>query len=100
MQGRFRFPHVDYFEAGNGYSGSCEELRYKLFNQKETLLVKVWVGPYCLEKSRVLVSREFPITEEGIEGMASWLEEQYRFRFQLMQAPEEPDPSDPEPQEK
>jgi hypothetical protein len=37
------------------------------------MATEVWPGPLCYEQSTVSHSAQFPISEEGIEQLRSWL---------------------------
>jgi len=73
----FDIPNLLYFQSGNIYSGSLEDFGYKLLPEGENLRVCVWKGPFCMEKSEILASREFPLTAKGREETISWLRAEY-----------------------
>lgn len=74
----FDLPRLDYFEAGNGYSGNWEGFNYRIFNEKENLRAIVWYGPNCSDKSEVAAEQSFSIDQEGLERIHQWLEEQQK----------------------
>ena len=36
---------------------------------------KIWIGPYCLEKTdpALVAEKAFPVTEEGRQAMIDWI---------------------------
>ena len=69
-------PLLHYFEAGNIFSGSDKEKRYKVFPDKESgMTCKIWIGPYCLEKTdpALVAEKAFPVTEDGRQAMIDWI---------------------------
>lgn len=72
----FDIPKILYFESKNIYSGSHGAFNYKIFPEGQILRVHIWYGVYCMDKSEVLATREFPMTAEGRSEMIDWLSEQ------------------------
>lgn len=70
----FFLPVLSHFRNGNAWTGSGGRLRYKLAPEEEQIAAQVWEGPLCLELSRVEESRAFPMTEEGMDELRSWLD--------------------------
>lgn len=69
-------PLLHYFEAGNIFSGSDKEKRYKVFPDKEGgMTCKIWIGPYCLEKTdpALVAEKAFSVTEDGRQAMIDWI---------------------------
>lgn len=63
----------EYFQFGNITSGSDGNFNFKVFPSKEDMTVKIWYGPYCLDKSQLHCQETFPLTEEGYEQMCRWV---------------------------
>ena len=80
-------PTLHWFAMTNTFSGSCGEFRFMakpnviMATAKEvdfeasSITVELWHGLYCYEKSEMEGSREFPMSDEGLQQMKSWLEE-------------------------
>ena len=67
-------PPLLFFQSKNPFSGSQKNLRF-LIKPEENLIVYIWKGPYCFEKSEILETKEFPLESKGREAMLAWLEE-------------------------
>lgn len=79
-------PTLHTFAMDNLFTGSCGALRFRLKPQvvkasakevdfeNSTIDAEYWHGPYCYEKSEVEGRETFPLTEEGIASMKTWLE--------------------------
>lgn len=80
-------PTLHTFAMNNIFTGSCGLFRFRIapsvvmLNQKEvdmeasSMLVELWRGPLCYEKSQVEESRTFPMSEAGRLEMKTWLED-------------------------
>ena len=81
-------PTLHTFAMGNVFTGSFGLLRFKLTPQvvkeeggrevdmaKSAIRAELWHGLYCYEKSEIEADRTFPMSEEGREGLRTWLEE-------------------------
>jgi hypothetical protein len=80
-------PTLHWFAMGNLFTGSSGMLRFRakpnvvMATAKEvdfeasSITVELWHGLYCYEKSEMEGSREFPMSDEGLQQMKSWLEE-------------------------
>ena len=79
-------PTLHWFAMTNLFTGSCGEFRFRakpnviMATSKEvdfdqsTITAEFWHGLYCYEKSVMEGSETFPMTEEGMQQMKSWLE--------------------------
>ena len=74
----FDIPKILYFESNNIYSGSLGKFNYKIFPDGEVLRAHIWHGIYCMEKSEVLDTQEFPMTAEGRTQLIDWLTQKHR----------------------
>ena len=82
-------PTLHTFAMDNLFTGSCGALRFRIVpsvvkmegNNKEvdfeksSILVELWHGPFCYEKSEMEQKQTFPMTEEGRLALKAWLEE-------------------------
>ena len=80
-------PTVHWFAMNNLFTGSCGMLRFRakpnvvMATAKEvdfeesTIIVELWHGLYCYEKSEMEGKREFPMSEDGLVQMRQWLTE-------------------------
>lgn len=68
-------PVLHFFENGNSFTGSFGPLRFFLKPEKDTIQAQIWHGIYCMEKSEIEQTREFPLTVEGREALQAWLED-------------------------
>ena len=77
-------PTLHTFAMNNVFTGSIGNLRYKItpsvsMHGKEvdfgnsSMSVQIWYGLFCFEKSEVVDSETFPLTEEGRQAMIAWL---------------------------
>lgn len=75
MENEIFIPTMRSFKNGNTFSGSCGLLRFYFYPdpEKSTILVKIWHGLFCIEKSEVEECKEFDMTEEGIEEIRKYL---------------------------
>lgn len=67
------FPVLSHFQNGNAWTGSSGRLRYRLVPEGEIIAAEAWEGPFCRELSAVEERREFPLSEEGLEELRSWV---------------------------
>ncbi|MDD2956211.1 MAG: hypothetical protein PHD67_07840 [Oscillospiraceae bacterium] len=85
----FDIPRLDYFQFWNEFTGSWQGFNYRLMPEKgeePCLKASVWQGLWCSSKSEMAAEQAFPLTEEGLEQMIAWLEEQ---RKKMEEWPEE-----------
>ncbi len=66
-------PLLLWFQCGNPFSESDGSFRYSISPQKNDeeenfLLLEIWRGKLCREKSEILYSEEFPMSDEGIKS--------------------------------
>jgi hypothetical protein len=81
-------PTLHTFAMGNTFTGSWENLRFKIVpnvvkltpkevNMAESsITAKFWHGIFCYEKSTIEGEQTFPMSEEGRAAMKQWLEQQ------------------------
>lgn len=69
----FFLPVLSHFQNGNAWTASGGRLRYRLVPGEETIAAEVWEGPFCYELSQVEEQRDFPLSEEGLEELRTWI---------------------------
>ena len=85
---------LNYYWYGVTYYGSYKNMRFMIkrepsanlfYNSEERnntdakIVGKVWPEPFCLEKTKpeLVITEENPFTEEGIEELRQWINNQY-----------------------
>ena len=78
------FPVLSHFQNNNGWLSSDGRLRYRITPTLEPcaegedpdgiLTVEVWEGPWAYEFSTVEESKDFPLTDEGLQDILKWLD--------------------------
>lgn len=78
-------PTLHTFAMKNTFTGSSGMLRYRVVPQvvmltdkevdfeQSTIFAEYWHGLLCYEKSQMEGSESFPMSQEGLESMRSWL---------------------------
>lgn len=72
-------PVLSHFQNENPWSASAGRLRYRVLpTVAETeadsfLTAEVWEGPWSYEFSTVEETKRFPLSEEGLAALPSWL---------------------------
>lgn len=74
---------LPFFTEGNTFTGERtgeqgEFLRYlvKPDQESNTLAAFVWHSDVCFEQAKEKVEQSFPMSEEGLEKVQRWLQEQ------------------------
>lgn len=79
--GHIELPTLLFWENGNSWYGSLGGTRFFVEPEvsggagERRLAVRVWRGPLEMARSETFATAVFPVTEEGLEQAASWLEE-------------------------
>lgn len=73
MEHEIFLPTLSSMEYGNVWTGSRKNARWRIEPKEGVMTAEVWPGPLCYECSTVTHMAEFPISEEGIEQLRSWL---------------------------
>ena len=73
---QFDLPGIYYVQAGNTYTGSKGKLRF-LIDVDDQIHVACWRTPLCFELSEMEATAEFPLTQEGYDGLIAWLDREY-----------------------
>ena len=86
MEEKIFLPVLHWFDAGNDFTGSYGDFRFKVtpnvvkLTSKEvdfansSLKAEFWHGQFCYELSQIEESSEFPMSEEGREALRAWLD--------------------------
>ena len=77
-------PEISYFKSGNIYIGSINKaprinettFNYKITPKDDIIEVEIWFGMYCIGLSSVEIKRDFPLSEDGINQMIAWINEE------------------------
>jgi len=75
-------PTLLFWENGNSWYGSLGLARFFIKpetpegTEEKQLTVRLWRGPLAMDRSEILASAVFPVSEEGLEQTAAWLEAQ------------------------
>ena len=78
-------PTLLFWENGNSWYGSCGQARFFVRPVREKgeegqeappprLEAELWRGPLTRELSELLERAAFPLSEEGLEELAAWLD--------------------------
>lgn len=74
-------PVLSHFENQNSWSASAGRLRYRIVptlaaaSEESILTAEVWEGPWAYEFAQVEETRSFPLSQEGLTLLPSWLEQ-------------------------
>ena len=74
-------PTLLFWENGNSWYGSLGNARFFLKpeapeGQDSRLSAQLWRGPLAMDRSEIIATAAFPVSEEGLAQAAAWLEEQ------------------------
>lgn len=81
MEGMF-LPVLSHFQNENIWIASDGKLRYQVTpttetgedgTEKQVLIAETWEGPWSREFSVIESVRKFPMTDDGIEALRTWL---------------------------
>ena len=84
MNDQIFLPTLPHWEFGNHWSGSCGPMRFYITNSESEdraggkhreLLAEVWMEDVCRELAHVSAQETFPCTQEGLDGLLTWLTE-------------------------
>lgn len=76
MEQQLYLPTLSHWEYGNEWSGERGQARFLILPAEGQMNVEMWRGPMCREFAQVQLTARFPVSEEGIEQMRSWIVEQ------------------------
>jgi len=78
MHPQFSQLNTTWFLRAFVYTGSIGDFRYRYANDKAAGLIHVAVyTKYCYEEATDRVEQDFPWTDEGIEQLKQWMQEEY-----------------------
>lgn len=78
---RIEIPTLLFWENSNHWYGSLGNTRFFIQPEvlegaeKKRLSVQVWKGPLSMDLSEIIATAAFPVTDEGLAQIATWLEE-------------------------
>lgn len=73
----FDIRHIEYYQCKNTFTGSIGKFRYSIAPIDDVLKAQIWYGNKCIDVSEVVAQEEFPCSDDGLNSVAEWLEEQY-----------------------
>ena len=76
MAEQLYLPTLSHWEYGNEWSGERGVARFLILPADGQMNVEMWRGPMCHDLAEILVTGQFPVSDEGIEEMRQWLLEQ------------------------
>lgn len=75
-------PVLSHFQNGNPWTASAGRLRLRILPTCQegeagqgVLTAQVWEGPWAYEFSQVEETSTFPLSQEGLDALSSWLEQ-------------------------
>ena len=72
MASELYLPTLSHWEHGNPWTGSWgPKARFYIVPQEGQMNVQMWEGPLC--RTLAQLEEQFPISEEGIEQVRTWL---------------------------
>jgi len=75
-------PTLLFWENGNSWYGSLGSARFFIKPEvpegaeEKQLTVRLWRGPLAMDRSEILATAAFPVSEEGLARTTAWLEAQ------------------------
>lgn len=75
-----QIPTMLFWENGNSWYGSLGSARFFIKPERpegadETQFsVRLWRGPLAMDSSEILDTAAFPLTQDGLDQTAAWLE--------------------------
>lgn len=73
MEEQIFIPTLSHWEYGNEWSGERGKARFLIIPEDGRMKAEMWLGPMCHDYAQVERSESFPINEQGIQNMTSWL---------------------------
>lgn len=68
-------PGLLYFQNGGVFKGSKGNIRFIIKPTDDRIIVQMWQGPYCYEKSEMEDESQFELNDNGRCAMVEWLTE-------------------------
>ena len=69
-------PTLLFWENGNSWYGSLGQARFFIQPQEDQLTVQLWRGPLTKELSEILAETVVPLSQEGLDQLTAWLNQQ------------------------
>lgn len=69
-------PTLSFWENGNSWYGSLGQARFFIQPQEDQLTVQLWRGPLTKELSEILAETAVPLSQEGLDQLTAWLNQQ------------------------
>ena len=66
-------PVLSHFQNGNFWTASGGRMQCRVDPGEEALTAQVWEGPWNQEDSIMEETRDFPLTDGGLEELRAWL---------------------------
>ena len=69
-------PTLSFWENGNSWYGSLGQARFFIQPQEGQLTIQLWRGPLTKELSEILAETAVPLSQEGLDQLTAWLNQQ------------------------
>lgn len=66
-------PVLSHFENENSWLASLGRMRFQISPEEGSLKAEIWEDPWCYDLSAVEEILRFPMTEEGLVALRTWL---------------------------
>ena len=66
-------PTLMHWQYGNNWCGSLKRASFWITPKDEQLTAQLWTGPAIRENAEILYTAQFPISDEGLEQLRTWL---------------------------
>lgn len=80
MPDKLFLPTLPHWQFGNFWSGSQGKLRFYITvsdgEDGKTMLAELWDNDVCRELAEIVERKVFPCTQEGLDEMTAYLEQQ------------------------
>lgn len=73
MEQELFLPTLMHWQYGNNWCGSLKRASFWITPKDEQLTAQLWTGPAIRENAEILYTAQFPISDEGLEQLHTWL---------------------------
>ena len=73
MEQQLFLPTLMHWQYGNNWCGSLKRASFWITPKDEQLTAQLWTGPAIRENAEILYTAQFPISDEGLEQLRTWL---------------------------
>ena len=73
MEQELFLPTLMHWQYGNNWCGSLKRASFWITPKDEQLTAQLWTGPAIRENAEILYTAQFPISDEGLEQLRTWL---------------------------